>query len=521
MDEKGENSTKEEAVPQPSESDEIVFENLEEKPPSTTHSVKPEDENPEEHRSEEANSFAGLSEEETEEFDLTHDPDLDWDDEQILEDRGRNRRKRWFVAGILAAIIAAFSFAFWWCFFIKDPPFPLPDALRILKRQLITEGEDKTSGATFKQEIRKKGYTEKGTGVDMPLQAQDVEENSSQGSLSAGEPANQIIHRELSEAAALRRELLKKQREIAHLQQTYRERINAVEEALLDEKRRAKVNTFAEAIKVKPIEYGLRTINRRKNYISNLNIPIEQLHFAGEELLYLERLAGIQLKMYPVAKGIDLEALAKKIDQSLRKHQNRLNRLTVQTDEAPSPDLKKIWKEVLRNARKIPVTDNRVPKNSQPQLEAQINKKILEEILEGKLSRKRELTRLTPEGASALSEWSGKVLDLSRLSSLQSSTAERLARWEGTWLCLNGIKKISPETARSLSKWPGKRLSLNGLRFISEEAARELSNWEGMELEMAGLVEAPTEAFNHLENWEHSDKKIYLPEYYKKTNQTK
>ncbi|HKI48495.1 MAG TPA: hypothetical protein VKA69_04160 [Desulfobacteria bacterium] len=521
MDEKGESSNKGEAAPQPSELDEIVFENLEETSLSAADSVKPDEEKAAKHRSAEADSFAGLSEEETDEFDLTHDPDLDWDDEQILEDSGHNRRKRWVVAGILATVIAAFSFTLWWCFFIKDPPFPLPDALKILKRQPTTEGEDKTSVATFKQEIQKKGFTVKGTGVDMPLQAHDVEKNSSQSSLSAGESANQVIHRELSEAAALRRELLKKQLEVGRLQQTYRERIDAVEEAILDEKRRAKVNTFAQAIKVKPIEYGLLTIHRRKTYISNLNIPIEQLHFAGEELLYLERLAGIQLKMLHIAKGIDLEALTKKIDQSLRKHQNLLNSLTVQTDEVPSPNLEKIWKEVLRNGEKMPVTDNRAPKNSHPQLQAQINRKILEEILEGKLSRKGELTRLTPEGASALSEWSGKVLDLSRLSSLQPSTAAGLARWEGHWLCLNGVKKISPETARRLSKWPGKRLSLNGLKFVSLEAARELSNWEGMELEMVGLVEAPTEAFNHLENWEHSGKKIYLPEYYKKANQTR
>jgi hypothetical protein len=282
MDEKGESSSKEEAAPQSSELDEIEFENLEETSSSTADSVNPDEEKAAKHQSAEADSFASLSEEETDEFDLTHDPDLDpdlnWDDEQILEDSGHNRRRRWVVAGILTAVIAAFSVALWWSFFIKDPPFPLPDALRILKRQLITEEDDKISVATFKQEIQKKGFTQKGKGVDMPLQVHNLEKKSSQSSLSAGEAANQAIHRELSEAAALRRELLKKRSEIGRLQQTYRERINGVEEAILDEKRRAKVNTFAQAIKVKPIEYGLRTIHRRKIYISNLNIPIEQLH---------------------------------------------------------------------------------------------------------------------------------------------------------------------------------------------------------------------------------------------------
>ena len=123
----------------------------------------------------------------------------------------------------------------------------------------------------------------------MPPQAQKVEKNPSRSSLPGGGPANQVIQRELSEAAALRIKLLKKQKVIAHLQQTYKERINTVVEAILEEKRRTEANTYAQAVKIKPIEYGLRTIHRRKTYIRNLNMPIEQLHFAGEELLYLER----------------------------------------------------------------------------------------------------------------------------------------------------------------------------------------------------------------------------------------
>ena len=77
-------------------------------------------------------------------------------------------------------------------------------------------------------------------------------------------------------------------------------------------------------------------------YIDNLNAPLDQLHQAAEELLYLERLADIQLKMAAVAKGIDLETLLGKIDRSIRKHiKNGLIQLTVQRYDLPSPDLRK------------------------------------------------------------------------------------------------------------------------------------------------------------------------------------
>ena len=109
MDEKGKSANNGEDAPQPSELDEIVFEKLEETSPPTTDSVKPDDEKPAEDPPGEADAFAGLSEEEAEEFDLAHEPGLDWDDDQFPEDTGHNRRKRWIVAGIIAAVITAFS----------------------------------------------------------------------------------------------------------------------------------------------------------------------------------------------------------------------------------------------------------------------------------------------------------------------------------------------------------------------------------------------------------------------------
>ena len=525
MDEKGETSAKESTVPEPSKSDGIAVETFEKESPLKTGSTQKDDEKTVNHGSEETDSFEGLSDEETDDFDLTttmeedasQDPYPDWDDEEILEDVGRKRPKRWImVAGILTAVISVLSFALWWLFFIKDPPYPLPDALKTFKQQLTTTGLEKAS--ILIQKIKKESLGEENEGLDVPTQTQKGEKDQSVSNFSSGESSNQEIRRKLSEISALRSDLISKEHEIRDLQQTYRERIGTAEEVILSEKRKAKVNTFKEAIKVKPIEYGLRTIHRRKLYISNLNIPLDQLHFANEGLLYFERLANIQLKMLDIAKGIDLETLTDRIDRALRKHQDGLNRLTVQTDDPPSLDLEATWKEVLRSTKKEVVQKKTDPKGKLPQIQAQINSKILKEIQKGKLSRKQELTWLSPEGASVLSKSSGKELYLNGLPDLHSQTAEILARWEGHWLCLNGLKKISPETARSLSRWSGKRLSLNGLKSISEETARWLSHWKGMELEMVSLAEASPEAIQHLKKWEHSGKKLYVSNSFKKNN---
>ena len=163
-----------------------------------------------------------------------------------------------------------------------------------------------------------------------------------------------------------------------------------------------------------------------------------------------------------------METLLGKIDRSIRKHRNGLIQLTVQRYDLPSPDLEKIWKAVLRK-RKIRAAHPEERHGEKPiGAQTQQNSEILAEIQKGELSRKRELTWLSKEGASTLSQWSGKVLYLNGLSSLNPSTAAILARWKGNWLCLNGLKEISPETARSLSRWPGERLSLNGLKSISQ-----------------------------------------------------
>ncbi len=517
MDEKGESGSREQKSPETPALDETEPEDLEEPILSTTDPSETDDESVINQEPGENDTFKGLSEEETEILDLTeemeaeafHDPDPGWDDEEIPEYVGRRKKKRWVVTGIIATFIAALSLTLWWLFFLKKPPYPLPDAFNILRRQPAGEAERESSAVVFKTEI-KNPRPIKSAGLGGSEQSKKAERDQPAGPSSIDRPSDPEFRRKLSEAVALRGELLNKHKEIRSLQQTYGDRIVAVEEIILSEKKKANVNTFEEAIKIKPIEYGLRTIHRRNAYIENLNAPLDQLHFAAEELLYLERLANIQLEMARVATGIDLSALMEMIDRAIQEHRDGLTRLTVQRDGLAPSDLEKLWKDVLRTTKSTHTHRKEEREKTSPQLQTQINSEILAEIQRGEFSRKRQLTWISKEGATALSNWEGKVLYLNGLSTLHPLTAEKLARWKGNWLCLNGLKEISPETAKSLSRWPGKRLSLNGLRSISEEAAKAFSNWKGTELEMVGLAEASPEAVTLLMNWGTFGKKVYF-----------
>ena len=463
-------------------------------------------------------AFESLSIEDLEEIDSADDIeddmfvsfDSDWDDEKIVQKGGGKGLRRWVIVIAAFVVVSLCSLASWWLFYVKDPPYTLSDFLDVYKRQQETESPQIGSASPVKQHVGKRTATETEEDRDDSSQNQDFPKDRAKRIPTKESPLAGIFRPGLAEISRLRDQLLRKQKEIRNLQQYYRDQIHAVENEILNEKLKSKINSFDEAIKNKAIEYGLRTIQRRKIYISNLTIPYNQLHFASEELLFLERLCDIQLKMQSVVKGIKPEKLMKRIDSALKKHRDGFNRLTVQTDNLPSLDLKLTWKELLHKTKE----DVRISKGSgnstlsQDQVKA--NSQILEEILKGEFSRKRYLTWLSPEGANALSKWSGKVLFLNGLSDLHVSAAENLSGWKGDWLCLNGLEEISPGSAGHLARWQGKRLSLNGLKSISDETAKELCDWQGMELEMVGLTKVSPETINRLKTWANSEKKVYL-----------
>ncbi len=451
-------------------------------------------------------AFTGLSSEETDDLDFSEKTDEeefddaypDWDDE---EDSARGSKKRQIAIGILAVILA-FACTLWWLMIHKAPE---------------TAGNTDASHTAFKQQIEKKTTGVTAGRLETLAQVQHTkQENESQNNGPAAASSSSGLERKLAEAARLRSELLKKQKEIRDLQQLYSERINATKIEILQEKRNAHANSFEKAIKVKRIEFGLRTIHRRNSYIDNLNIPANQLHVAGEDLLYIQRLAAIEMQMVDVVKGIDLVNLEKQIDRMIQKHVDGLNRLAMEPVAVAPPDLKAIWEKTFPEKKTVTAQKDMEKAENQSEIQVRINAQVLLEIRKGDLSRKHELTSISSETATHLSKWQGKDLVLQGISELTPSTAKILARWKGNWLCLNALREISPETAKCLSQWQGKRLSLNGLASLSEQAASELSEWKGTELEMVGLAKASPATLKYLNKWQNSGGKIYMADKFQK-----
>jgi len=427
-------------------------------------------------------------------------------DEDLYEDerrenaenvKNKKKRKRIFMAILLGVIASACSFL--WLMNDKNRGFSGGISPGQQVEQIESNGRLKASGDSFSSQKTK------------PPETTDQVEIS-------GDTASGLAGK-LEKAARIRNELLKKQEEIRALKDYYRNSIKEVRDEILNEKREKGIATFQQALKNKRIELGLRTVGRRHLYIDRLNRPFEQLHGGSEELLYIIRLAEIQMQMAPVVKGINIDELGKRIDIIIEKEAGRVNSLAIDTSETGStPSLEKIWKELVHEENMKRKPEKEGQKEEKPreekgrtQQQEKINTEIWQEVCAGTLGRKHELTKLSLNAAKCLSRWEeGKDLFLNGITELPASIAGQLSQWGGEWLCLNGLTELSPEAAEGLSRWRGIRLSLNGLMALTPEAAKHLSQWQGKQIEAVGLSEISSGAGKYLAAWQETGGKIYI-----------
>lgn len=99
----------------------------------------------------------------------------------------------------------------------------------------------------------------------------------------------------IEEAADLRNQLLMKREEIDKLNAYYSNGIAELENTIYQEAHKEGINSFEQARKNKRIELSLRTIQRRRAYILELENPTLWIDRGSEELLYLTRKAELDL----------------------------------------------------------------------------------------------------------------------------------------------------------------------------------------------------------------------------------
>jgi hypothetical protein len=233
------------------------------------------------------------------------------------------------------------------------------------------------------------------------------------------------------------------------------------------------------------------------------------LDHGSEELLYLKRNASFDLQMIEAARGIDMDAHMRRINDGIEKYQLNAQKLAIDMENIELVPLRQIWKKLQKRIQ------------ADPQIRVEINNwMIQQEICSGDLSRARELSTINIDTAKCIPNNKTTDLFLNNLTELSPAIAKQLCQWQGKWICLNGINALSPTAAQYLFQWEGDIISLNGLAEFPSELAEQLQNWKGKQLELMGLKLTKNKsggiAFKHLAAWERAGGKLFVPDQIRK-----
>ena len=310
----------------------------------------------------------------------------------------------------------------------------------------------------------------------------------------------------LEEATGLRRQLLEKRQEIEELKQYYREGITELEENIYQAAQKEGIRSFEQALKNKRIELSLRTIQRRRAYILELDKPALWLANGSEDLLYLTRKARLDLDLNDIADGIDMKRHMRHIRAAVNQYRLSAAKLAVDPQDDNLTPLATIWQQAsIKESKKGP--------GEQISLNAR-DDQIATEICAGNLGHMAELSRISVDTARCLSRMKEPDLFLNAVTRLRPDAAKELFQWQGNWICLNGIRELSPAVAQYLFKWQGNWISLNGLTEFPPELAEYLLKWEGQQLELMGLkynkTDAAQKTLKYLALWETTGGKLFV-----------
>ena len=340
-------------------------------------------------------------------------------------------------------------------------------------------------------------------GLSSPVEpAAEVEKKEGEPDAARGSGSSRdsnVWGAKLRDVDELRQLLQSKKHEIREIRQDYQYGIFELEDEARRLLRQARIDSLVLARKNGEIDLLLQNIQRRQIYSETLARSMQWLDAAGEELLYLQRRASIDLLVAPLADGIDMQRHLNELDQALEKFKPTASRLAVDPRSIAAPSVDVIAKRLIEQAKLMGVTPN-----------DDHNQEIVEEVCSGNVMRAGELTRLSLKGARCLAESAAKQLFLNRLTEISPLVAQKLAEWPGEWLCLNGLSRLDADVAARLFTWQGAWISLNGLRELSVEAGKQMAGWNGRQLELMGLRHSI--GIEHLAPWEAAGGRLFVPE---------
>ena len=180
--------------------------------------------------------------------------------------------------------------------------------------------------------------------VSDPLQESIVPDKSSKFKAAIGD------------AAGLINELVQKKREIKELIEHYQTGINDLEDQILQDAQEKKIASYTRAAINKRVELKLRTIQRRRHYIRQLENTKNWIKSASEELLYLKRKAQFDLPLIDIVSGIDIGRHMKHLSAAIQRYRPTAENITKDPPDPNFPPLETIWSRIVNPKQKTAQT---------------------------------------------------------------------------------------------------------------------------------------------------------------------
>ena len=160
----------------------------------------------------------------------------------------------------------------------------------------------------------------------------------------------------LDEAAGILAELAGKKNEINELIRYYRNGIHELEEQIIQEMQKKRITSYSRGVRIKRVELGLRTIQRRRVYIRKLKKSNLWVRGGNEELLYLKRKAQFEIQLIDIASGINLDRHIKQLRAAILIYRPTAEKLATKLPDADILPLETIWSRIIKPTEKTAQT---------------------------------------------------------------------------------------------------------------------------------------------------------------------
>jgi hypothetical protein len=189
-------------------------------------------------------------------------------------------------------------------------------------------------------------------------------------------------------------QLAAKKKELQDLKIYYQKGILEEQSKITAKTASAKLTDYQAAMKNGRVELALRSIQRRMIYLKKLDMPLNQIDAALEELLYWHRRTQLLELLSNGISGLPVSEFKQEVERITQQHLEKSQKLSIENIKVSKPKLTAIWKELINQKadRRAVSTDKTRPDKK--------DLAIGKEICSGNFEHLYLLTSITDEAAA-------------------------------------------------------------------------------------------------------------------------